>query len=122
MTDYSRDELLSERNKLQISIANMEVEKTRALDDKRIEVSDFRLINGEQLSLENTLNQYNIALANEGFDSISVPGSQLKESVDNLNEAISTIEEVGNLLSVIAQVIDEINKLIGAILRLRTPV
>ena len=102
----------------QMSIAKIETEKTKALDERKIEIPEFRQINGEQLVLENMLNQFNIALANDTFTSLEVPGSKLQQSIDKLEEAIDTIERVRRFLKSVADVVDELNKIVGSILRL----
>ncbi len=119
MTTYTRDELKSERDKLQDSIAKLEKEKVKALEQKRITVQQFREINGEQLALENELNLLNIKLITKEIDSITVgddsPAAKLKASTDNLIEAIDKLDDVRNFLRAAADLIDSVNGIIAAI-------
>lgn len=122
MVTYSRSELLVERNNLQEAIARLEKEKTRALDERRINPDKFRQINGEQLSLENVLNRYNINLIESGVQSLTVgddsPGSKLKASIRELNSAINQLNNMRKFLDATADVINEVNGIIKAILNI----
>ncbi len=121
-TNITREELKTERDRLQVSIAKLEIAKTKALDERLISVSQFREINADQLAMENQLNILNVQLIIKTIESISVgddsPAAKLSTSVDKLNEAIDRLENLSGFFNAVANVVGSISAIASILIDL----
>jgi polyhydroxyalkanoate synthesis regulator phasin len=109
--------LESTKDKLSSTINKLNTKNNKALSDNIITSDQHSQIFNDVQSLMNTLAELNVALINSIIDSITVasdsPAARLRSSIEQLNIAIDSIQNIRDLLTKITMVISDTQFLIG---------
>jgi hypothetical protein len=119
MATLTKQEIINQRKKCQEQVFRLQEQKLEDLEEHKITVDEFDQITARQGAIQNKINELNVLMIETGINEITIgddsPGTRLKASVSQLENAINELDKMRDFLNSVASVIKSLSAIIGAL-------
>ncbi|GBF78624.1 hypothetical protein [Aphanothece sacrum] len=111
----TKKELISIKNELKNRKEKLDKKNNDEFSAKTITLNAHIEGQNEIQKLDNELAVLNVKLLTKNFELITLPGAEIKASINKLDEAINDIQNLRKLLNTVTEVIKAVNTVIGIV-------